>query len=231
MNLYDIMTGKTSRMSHVSRYSATSVHRKENIAEHSWWVAFISMIVADDLLSKGVDISLMKVMSRALVHDLDECLSGDIIRTFKYSNPALSEEIKIAAEQNMVDLTSGYGVSTGGWVRAMWLAAKEDTLEGQTVAFADMATVAFYCRQEDESGNRAIRPVLKEMYEGWFAEFHNHEHLGPYVEQMFPTGRWTDMIRVGSGMSAALMFPMVHDHSEGETSQPHYDEMGRTPLS
>jgi len=207
MNLFSTLTGPIARMSYVNRYSSFPANRRENVAEHSWWVAFIAYLVGQDLdTRRGISVNFELLLKRALVHDLSECLSGDVIRSYKHSNPDIAREMKAADEQNMEGLCSNLG-QIGNSVEGNWLTAKEDDVEGRIVAFADMAAVAFYCREEDRSGNRAIRPVLKEMYETWFHVFHDDELFAPYIDQMFPTKRWTDMLREES-LPAAKMFPM-----------------------
>lgn len=194
MNLFDAITGKISRMSHVTRYSSIAVIRRENVAEHSWWVAFTSMLIGIDLGGPGPMVNLGKLVTRALVHDLSECVSGDIIRTFKYSDPALTAAIQAADELSIRELAQDLGKASG-LVTESWRNAKDESLEGDIIRFADMAVVAFYCREEDRTGNRGIRPVLQVMYDTWLHEFHDHRYLGPYVDEMFPTRHYTDVLR------------------------------------
>lgn len=201
MNLFNAITGKIARMSHVTRYSSVAVIRRENVAEHSWWVAFISFLVASDLndtvpVAESVAplVKLEKMLVRALVHDLSECVSGDIIRTFKYSDPALTAAINAADELSIKELAKDLG-RTGETIAYAWRNAKDESIEGDIIRFADMAVVAFYCREEERTGNRGIIPVLQVMYETWLHEFHDHRYLGPYVDALFPTRSYTDMLR------------------------------------
>lgn len=199
MNLFEAITGKISRMSHVTRYSSVAVIRRENVAEHSWWVAFISLLIGEDLHQhRGTwghpTVDLERMLIRALVHDLSECVSGDIIRTFKYSDPALTAAINAADELSIRDLAEDLG-SAGNTITDAWRNSKDESIEGDIVRFADMAVVAFYCREEDRTGNRGIRPVLEVMYNTWFHEFHDHRYLAPYLDAMFPTRSYTDMFR------------------------------------
>jgi len=225
MDLFNIITGPVSRMTHVTRYSSFAVNRKENVAEHSWWVALISMLIGEELTGHGHQVNMTRLLSRALVHDLDECVSGDIIRSFKYSSDEVHEAISEASVVNMRRITSQMK-EVGPAVYHDWAHSKDDDLEGRIIAFADMAVVAFYCRAEDRSGNRAIRPVLKRMYEEDFSAFHAHPLLGRYMRQMFPNGHFTDIL-VEYDLPARNMFqqvmPLSERHSEGPVSKHEFE--------
>lgn len=219
MNLFEIMTGPVSRMSHVTRYSSYPVHRKENVAEHSWWVTFIALLITEDLQRQAFDVNMRVVLTRALTHDLDECLSGDIIRTFKYANDQILEAIKETADANMDELCQSMG-DVGWLLRSSWEDAKDDTIEGHIVSFSDMATVALYCREEYRSGNQAGMAVLRESYENWFCNYHDHNPLGQYIEQMFPNRVYSDML-IDRGFSRMVPPGQLSlEHSEGATT-PH----------
>jgi len=218
MDLFHNMTGPIARMSYVNRYSSIPVNRRENVAEHSWWVSFIALMVGTDLQAQGHDVKFDTLLMRAIMHDTSECMSGDIIRSYKHSDPEIREAMRNADDMAMAELTSKWGLLVGVALRHWYATAKAEDLEGSIVAFADMAAVAFYCREEDRSGNRAIRRVLREMYETWFHAFADHSELGQYIHQMFPNGRFTDMLREEE-LPATLMFqisgearPMMRHH-------------------
>lgn len=229
MDLFYILTGPVRRMSHVHRYSSITVHRRENVAEHSWWVMFIAMLIADDLRAQGELVKLDKVVLRALVHDLDECVSGDIIRSFKYRTEAMRLAVHEASDENMREITSKMG-SVGGLVFPLWRDSKDDSIEGQIVRFADMASVVFYCREERRQGNLEIEEIMKEMYETWFKEYHNHEVLARYADQLFPNRSWYDAFTsLDLGPTMTMMRPLMRDHSEGPVTAHEWPD-GRNAL-
>lgn len=229
MNIFEVMTGPIARMSYVNRYSSFSVNRRENVAEHSWWVCFIAYCIAGDLYKNGEHIDFESLLEHALMHDVSECLSGDVIRSYKHTNPDVKQAMAEADQINTRGLFDRDEYKTiGKKLYHDWATAKHNgRLEGEIVAFADMAAVGFYCREEDRSGNRAIRSVLAEMFEQWFHEFSQHPLLGQYVAQMFPEGRWPDMLRESS-LPAQKMFPvpMMRDHSEGPTIEHEFRGTG-----
>lgn len=182
-------------MSHVSRYSSFPVHHQENVAEHSWWVAYISLLIGEDLRTqRGIVVNVEVLLRRAITHDLSECLSGDIIRSYKHSSRELRAAMADADELNMKELTTKMdGIGAG--VYYDWLHAKDDDTEGQIVAFADMVSVVIYCREEYLAGNRHISYVLREMYDRWFHKYHDSELFGKYADQLFPSHGWVDALQ------------------------------------
>jgi len=223
MDLLYILSGPVGRMSHVTRYSSIPVHRRENVAEHSWWVSFIAMLICDDLLNEGVEVFKGEVLQRAIVHDLDECISGDIIRSFKYRTESMRLAMHDASTENMKEITSKMS-KVGAGVYDHWHDAKDNTLEGDVVRFADMVTVVAYCREEYISGNRHIARVLHEMYTTWFHEWHFHKKLGPYADRLFPRRLYTDALEhydpspKGDQAKREGLNPIQGDASEGPTA-------------
>ncbi|MFA6184279.1 MAG: HD domain-containing protein [Parcubacteria group bacterium] len=66
---------KIENLKSTLRYNKTTSGRKESTAEHSWRLALITFIIADEL---KLDIDVNKAIKIALVHDLAEALTGDI---------------------------------------------------------------------------------------------------------------------------------------------------------
>lgn len=217
MNLYKIITGKLSRMSYVNRYSSFHANRRENVAEHSWWVAVISYFIALELRAVQ-HVDMQRLLERALMHDISEVVSGDVIRSYKHGSPEILKAMQDADYENTYDMThaSEFGAIDMPVFDA-WQYSKDTTIEGQIVEFADQAAVAFYCREEDRSGNRSIRPVLKQAYETWFNRYHDHPLFGKFIDQMFPTKVYLDMFRNDDGPPQRPM--TVNYHNEGPTSE------------
>ncbi len=58
----------------VTRHCDTSTGRRESVAEHSWRLALMAMLVADEFPEADMD----KVIRMCLIHDLGESFTGDI---------------------------------------------------------------------------------------------------------------------------------------------------------
>lgn len=57
-----------------TRHSYTSTGRHESVAEHSWRIALMAMLVAPEFPDADMD----KVIRMCLIHDLGEAFTGDI---------------------------------------------------------------------------------------------------------------------------------------------------------
>ena len=57
-----------------TRHCYTSSGRRESVAEHSWRVALMAMLMEDEFPDLDID----KVIRMCLIHDLGECFIGDI---------------------------------------------------------------------------------------------------------------------------------------------------------
>ena len=62
------------RLKDAPRHCWTTGGRRESVAEHSWRVSLMAMLMADEF--PGVDID--KVVRMCLVHDIGEAITGDI---------------------------------------------------------------------------------------------------------------------------------------------------------
>ncbi|WP_332843232.1 HD domain-containing protein [Paraclostridium sp. AKS73] len=57
-----------------TRHSWTSSGRHESVAEHSWRIALMALLMRDEFPSIDMD----KVIRMCLIHDLGEAFTGDI---------------------------------------------------------------------------------------------------------------------------------------------------------
>jgi len=71
-----------------TRHSWTSTGRQESVAEHSWRLAVMAMLCADEY--PGLDIG--KVIRMCLVHDFGEAITGDIPAFLKTAAHESEEE-------------------------------------------------------------------------------------------------------------------------------------------
>lgn len=67
---------KAEKLKTTTRHSwLTDSSRQESVAEHSWMLGLLAMILSDKIDSK---IDLLKVLKMVIVHDLAESVTGDI---------------------------------------------------------------------------------------------------------------------------------------------------------
>ncbi len=67
---------RAEKLKCTTRHSDTSSGRRESVAEHSWRIALMAMLLEDEAAFEGYDIN--KVIQMCLIHDLGEAFTGDI---------------------------------------------------------------------------------------------------------------------------------------------------------
>ena len=71
-----------------TRHSWTSSGRHESVAEHSWRLAVMAMLCADEY----PDLNMNKVIKMCLIHDFGEALTGDVPAFLKTDENEKDEE-------------------------------------------------------------------------------------------------------------------------------------------
>lgn len=164
MDWEELLTGRIRRMSHVRRHSSIPVLRGENVAEHSWYAAMYCLVIAKDLKSFGEKYALIdtgELLQSALVHDIDEHATGDILRTVKHANTKVLDGIVEFAKEAVEDLSFCLGWPS---LTGVWEDAKDSSLEGQILALVDVACVAAYMIEERGFGNRHVLPICRQVW-------------------------------------------------------------------
>lgn len=76
-----------------TRHSYTTSGRKESVAEHSWRLALMAMLCADEYPHLDMD----KVIKMCLIHDLGEAVTGDVPAFYKTDDHRAEEDEAIEA--------------------------------------------------------------------------------------------------------------------------------------
>ncbi len=103
LTLFSILH-QAEKLKCVTRHCDTTSGRRESVAEHSWRLALMALLVSDAF--PGLDMD--KVIKMCLIHDLGESFTGDIPAFDKKNDHR-------AAEQQLLD----------GWVASFPQPAKE----------------------------------------------------------------------------------------------------------
>lgn len=191
INLREVILGRPTRLRYVVRFSICPRTHDESVAEHSFYTAFIALMLARGLhyeydsgqgLGRPLDLGL--ILSRALMHDMDESYSGDFIRMFKHSSPELKNAIDSACESFMTKLACELTHDEGPDILQMWSEAKEDDFEGAIVSLADFLSVVSYVVQEIQSGNHNMYEHLEDL-KRFYETFHSKRYafLEEYIKE------------------------------------------------
>jgi len=99
------------------RYNTTTAGRKESSAEHSWGVALLVFVLAEEMKLK---INTEKAIKIALVHDLAEAITGDI-DAIKIAQGEVSKEEKHGLEvEAMEKIKESLPKETGQEIYDLW---------------------------------------------------------------------------------------------------------------
>jgi len=172
LDLKKMLTGDVNRLRYITRYSTSLVLHRENVAEHSYYVALYSYLIAVwvqanypvrahtlQATEDALEVHFAKVLCRALLHDIDESRTGDFQRPFKYSRPELKALVDEAAKDEFERAVAPIIPGSLAFVRSMvhnWEHAKDDSTEGSIVAFADYLSVLSHLYAEVGCSNYTV---------------------------------------------------------------------------
>lgn len=80
------------RLKDAGRHCTTSKGRRESVAEHSWRIALMAMLLREEFPALDMD----RVVDMCLIHDLGECFTGDIPTFLKTDADRKTEEELLA---------------------------------------------------------------------------------------------------------------------------------------
>jgi len=125
-------------MSAVQRFSRLRMVHPENVLAHTGMVCVFAYAIASTLIEKGrrelrpLDLSV--VLARAVVHDMDETITGDIVRPTKYFSGTLREELGKLEAEGISNIAAALGLPL---IKPTFDFAKYGR-EGYVVKLADM---------------------------------------------------------------------------------------------
>lgn len=145
------MYNKLYNLSYITRYSAVPRVKNESVAEHSFYVASIVIMLSD---TYKFDVG--KAVTMAVIHDWPEAWLGDITVAVKREYPAIKDAVNIAEEQVVKD---NFGIMT----TELWLEHTNKTsIESLIVHLADVMQCKQYAEHEIKLGNDGyMREVLE----------------------------------------------------------------------
>ena len=96
-----------------TRHSYTSSGRLESVAEHSWRLALMAMLVGDEFPELDMD----KVIKMCLIHDMGEAITGDIPAFEKTDKDRKVENKKV---EQLTDILPEPAVQNGRHYLKRW---------------------------------------------------------------------------------------------------------------
>ena len=103
---------EAERLKNVLRSARTSTGRHESTAEHTWRLALLALVLADE----KPELDLPRVLAMCLVHDLGEAYEGDIPAVAQ-CDPASKAAAELAAMERLTPLLPAEAAAR--WVKAL----------------------------------------------------------------------------------------------------------------
>ncbi|OHA69798.1 MAG: hypothetical protein A3G10_03185 [Candidatus Wildermuthbacteria bacterium RIFCSPLOWO2_12_FULL_49_9] len=150
-------------LAHVMRFSSWPQHFPESVAEHSFFTAYFTSILSYLLQKAGESIDAGKAVQMALVHDMEETFSGDILGPFKHYSPELSRAIRKVNEETILEVFEGLPADLRDYYILLWKEeGSGESLEAEIVKVADKLSLLAKCLEEMNAGNGCMGKVYEE---------------------------------------------------------------------
>lgn len=149
-------------LAHVTRFNNRPQHFEESVAEHSFYVAYITQVLCWLLAEKKIKVDAKKALQMAIIHDQEEGFSGDILNPFKHFNPKVYNAIKEVNKETIAMMFENLPKEMASDFVALWHEETErDSIEAQVVKVADTLSLIAKCFEEMEAGNNYFAEIYK----------------------------------------------------------------------
>jgi len=139
------------------------VPEPESVAAHSWGVALLTLLRAEQRRAAGEDLDVLAAVRMALLHDLPECGTGDLTPAQRAAlfgaDPTVAKAAQRDAERRVLDalLADAPAALRAGWTAAWETYRAGATPEARLVHDADALDAALQAaRYRAEGGGRGL---------------------------------------------------------------------------
>tara|TARA_Y100000034_G_scaffold33928_1_gene41487 strand:- start:9403 stop:10071 length:669 start_codon:yes stop_codon:yes gene_type:complete len=166
------------KMVNVNRFLGKKLDCPYSIGEHSYRVACLSMAIVDAYNKENKEkINLEEVLRKALIHDMEETITGDVPSPVKKLGN-MREELRKVSYIIMEKILSSSPLPD--LYLKMWKEDK-DGKTGEVISYADKLEGLLVCYYELKRGNRYLeKPFISHVE--WFASEDNLNNAKKYSE-------------------------------------------------
>lgn len=151
-----IISSPMLQTNNVFRYSGTKMIEPESLTTHIYETQMIGYMIINHMANYcGDELDKGLYLEKVLHHDLEESMTGDVVRTLKYHNPAVLSELQKVAYEVAEELYDTYFEDKDKELLSIWDDAKTGD-EGFILKLVDTLTVV----------NRVVKEVeyFKNIY-------------------------------------------------------------------
>ena len=146
---------------HIKRYHTTPMFAQESVAEHSHFVAMITRIICYALEQAGQPVDTLRAVDLAMIHDYEEAISGDIISTFKHSEPELTDLLERLTDKAIDQVFETLPADLAGYYIDLWRGHNAGSVEGEIVSVADKLAGLAFSHEQLRMGNQFMEPIYE----------------------------------------------------------------------
>lgn len=159
--LTEFLFGFQRRLSHIIRFNTRPRTIDETVASHSFFVTLYSLILAEILEEKGIKIDKLKTVRRALLHDIEECVAGDLMTHLKQDPDVKKVYDKIALYSVQTSLKKLPKKIRNIFLEEWKEFSKGESKEDWIVEVADDLSGIIYCQEQVLVGNKFFKIILQ----------------------------------------------------------------------
>ena len=146
---------------HIKRYHTTPLFAQESVAEHSHFVAMIARLICHTLEQTGRAVDTLRAVDLAMIHDYEESISGDIISTFKHSDPELLDLLERLTDRAIDQVFEALPADLAQYYTDLWRQHSAGSVEGQIVSVADKLASLAFAHEQLRMGNQFMEPIYR----------------------------------------------------------------------
>lgn|SRR3990167_5492725 len=162
LNIEQLITGLPNQLRYIKRFSNSRAIITENVTEHTFYVVIICLFIAEHLELEVED--KYELLKRAIIHDMEELFTGDIIRPIKHADNNTKNAIHKLGGDYLKKLLNDIIPKKSGELFLSWDKAKSGFL-GRILKFSDYLSAIGYVYEEAFSGNILILRSTNDLLE------------------------------------------------------------------
>jgi len=145
----------------IGRFSVYKCHFREDVAQHSYFTALYSMVLADLERKAGARVDVERLMRMAVLHDAEEARTGDLHHPFKHQDSAFTEVLDSRAFEWFGKLLGGLPEDLAeGYVVLRKAERDVSSMEAKLLKAADKIEALLWAYEEYLLGNVQVRQAL-----------------------------------------------------------------------
>ena len=153
-------------LAHVVRFNGKPQQFPESVAEHSFYVAYFTTILLHLLKEAGESVDEAKTLKIALIHDMEETFSGDILTPFKHYNDEILEAVRKVNKEMIPMVFENLPEELASDFIKLWTEdTEQSSKEAQVVKLADKLSLISKCYEETKAGNDYFKPIYERELE------------------------------------------------------------------